>query len=103
MCFLHTCRTAQQFCCTASKPLLQPTCNASYKACYTIDETELANLLLRMCPDSWQNQYNFSQDTITTTVPQKPSANGNENGKSNGKESNGKRKGRSVVQEEMNG
>ncbi len=75
-----------------------------------------------MCPDSWQNQYNFSQDMIpqdsrrllivlenieklgvTTTVPQKPSANGNENVKSNGKESNGKRKGRSVLQEEMNG
>jgi hypothetical protein len=28
------------------------------------DEAELANLLLRMCPDSWQNQYNLNQDTI---------------------------------------
>jgi hypothetical protein len=65
-----------------------------------------------MCPDSWPNQYNFSQDTIpqdscrllivlenieklgvTTTVPQKPPANGNGNAKSNGKELNGKRKG----------
>jgi hypothetical protein len=76
------------------------------------NEAELANLLLRMCPDSWQNQYNFSQDTIpqdsrrllivlenieklgvTMTVLQKPPVNGNGNAKSNGKESNGKRKG----------
>jgi hypothetical protein len=28
------------------------------------NEAELATLLLRMCPDSWKNQYNFSQDTI---------------------------------------
>jgi hypothetical protein len=28
------------------------------------DEAELANLLLRMCPDSWQNQYNLNQDKI---------------------------------------
>jgi hypothetical protein len=73
------------------------------------DEAELANLRLRMCPDSWQNQYNLNQDTIpqdlhrllivlenieklgvTTTVPQKPPVNGNGNAKSNGKESNGK-------------
>jgi hypothetical protein len=65
-----------------------------------------------MCPDSWQNQYNLNQDTIpqdsrgllivlenieklgvTTTVPQKPPANGTGNAKSNGKESNRKRKG----------
>jgi hypothetical protein len=65
-----------------------------------------------MCPDSWQNQYNFSQDTIPqdsrrllivlenieklgviTTVPMKPPADGNGNAKSNGKEPNGKRKG----------
>jgi hypothetical protein len=64
-----------------------------------------------MCPDSWQNQYNFSQDTIpqdsrrllivpenieklgiTKTVPQKPPVNGNGNTKSNGKELNGKRR-----------
>ncbi len=76
------------------------------------DKAELANLLLRMRPDSWQNQYNLNQDTIpqdsrrllivlenieklgiTTTVPQKPPTNGNGNAKSHGKELNGKCKG----------
>jgi hypothetical protein len=28
------------------------------------NEAELANLLLQMCPGSWQNQYNLSQETI---------------------------------------
>jgi hypothetical protein len=86
-------------------PLQQPVCDPIF------DEAELANRLLRMCPDSWQNQYNLNQDTIpqdsrrllivlenieklgvTTTVPQKPPANGNGNAKSSCKESNGKRK-----------
>jgi hypothetical protein len=89
-----------------------PRATLATKPVIPFDEAELANLLLRMCPDSWQNQYNLNQDTIpqdlrrllivlenieklgiTTTVPQKPPANGNGNAKSNGKESNGKRKG----------
>jgi hypothetical protein len=89
-----------------------PRATPSTKPVVPFDEAELANLLLRMCPDSWQNQYNLNQDTIpqdsrrllivlenieklgvTTTVPMKPTANGNGNAKSNGKEPNGKRKG----------
>ncbi len=66
-----------------------------------------------MCPDSWQNQYNLSQETIlqdshrllivlekieklgvTPTATQKPATNGTGNAKSNGKlDTNGKCKG----------
>ena len=89
-----------------------PHATRSTKPVVPFDEAELANLLLRMCPDSWQNQYNLNQDTIpqdsrrllivlenieklgvTPTVLQKPPANGNGNTKSNGKESNRKCKG----------
>lgn len=28
------------------------------------DDAELANLLLRMCPDTWQNSYDLTQDTV---------------------------------------
>jgi hypothetical protein len=89
-----------------------PHATPSTKPVIPFDEAELANLLLRMCPDSWQNQYNLNQDTIpqdlrrllivlenieklgvTMTVPMKPTANGNGNEKANGKEQNRKRKG----------
>jgi hypothetical protein len=89
-----------------------PHATPATKPVIPFDKAELVNLLLRMCPDSWQNQYNLNQDTIpqdshrllivlenieklsvTTTVPQKPPTNGNGNVKSNGKESNGKHKG----------
>jgi hypothetical protein len=88
-----------------------PRATPAMKPVVPFNEAELANLLLCMCPDSWQNQYNLNQDTIpqdsrrllivlenieklgVTMVPQKPPANGNGNAKSNGKESNGKRKG----------
>jgi hypothetical protein len=88
-----------------------PRATQATKPVAPFNEAELANLLLRMCPDSWQNQYNLNQDTIpqdlrrllivlenieklgvTATVTQKPAANGNGNAKSNGKESNGKHK-----------
>ncbi len=32
------------------------------------DEAELANLLLRMCPESWQDQYNLTQDSLPQSV-----------------------------------
>jgi hypothetical protein len=89
-----------------------PRATQATKPVETFNKAELANLLLCMCPDSWQNQYNFSQDTIpqdsrrllivlenieklgvTVTVLQKPPANGNGNVKSNGKELNRKCKG----------
>jgi hypothetical protein len=68
------------------------------------NEAELANLLLCMCTDSWQNQYNLSQENVlqdchrlvivlenieklgvTVTATQKPAANGTRNAKSKGK------------------
>ena len=75
-----------------------PRATQATKPVAPFDEAELANLLLRMCPDSWQNQYNLNQDTIpqdsgmllivlenieklgiTATVTQKPAMNGNGN------------------------
>ncbi len=73
-------------------------------------EAELANSFLCMCPDSWQNQYTLSQETIPqdyhrllivleniekigviATATQKTNVNGNGNAKSNGKsDANGK-------------
>jgi hypothetical protein len=90
-----------------------PRATQATKSVVAFDEAELANLLLRMCPDSWQNQYDLSQDTIpqdsrrllivlenieklgvTPTATQKTATNGNGNAKSHGKsDSNGKRKG----------
>jgi hypothetical protein len=32
------------------------------------DEAELANLLLCMCPESWQNQYDLTQDSFPQSV-----------------------------------
>ncbi len=32
------------------------------------DEAELANLLLRMCPESWQDQYDLTQDSFPQSV-----------------------------------
>jgi hypothetical protein len=79
------------------------------------DEAELANILLRHCPTSWQDQYNLNQETIPqdswklllvlenieklnpgSMVPNKSPANNNNNGgaKANAKsEPTGKRKG----------
>ena len=89
-----------------------PRATQATKPVTPFDEAELANLLLRMCPESWQSQYDLSQDTIpqdsrrllivlenieklgVTTVTPKPAASNNGHAKSNGKsDSNGKRKG----------
>jgi hypothetical protein len=32
------------------------------------NEAELTSLLLRMCPESWQDQYNLNQETLPTSV-----------------------------------
>jgi hypothetical protein len=112
MCFLHTCRTAQQFVALLPSLYYSPHAMQATQPVTPFDEAELANLLLHMCPDSWQNQYNLSQDMspqdfhrliivlenikklgVTTTVLQKPAMNGNGNVKSNGKEPNRKCKG----------
>jgi hypothetical protein len=82
------------------------------KPAVPFDEAELANLLLRMCPDSWQNQYDLSQETIpqdsrkllivlenieklgvTAAATQKAATNGNGSAKGGKSDSNGKRKG----------
>ena len=84
---------------------------------YTVepfDDAKLSNLLLRMCPESWQNQYDLTQETVPqdlrklltvleniekcepiSNVPVKTSATANgSNGRPNGKfEKSGKRKG----------
>ena len=77
------------------------------------DDAELANLLLRMCPEAWQNQYDLTQETVPQDLRKlltvleniekceesaganlKPSATANGNGKPNGNnEKSGKRKG----------
>ena len=79
------------------------------------DDAELANLLLRMCPDAWQNQYDLTQETVPQGLRKlltvleniekceisaganlKPLTNGNGHGKPNGNsEKTGKRKGTS--------
>jgi O-glycosyl hydrolase len=82
---------------------------AATSAVAPFDEAEL---LLRMCPEAWQNQYNLTQETVlqdlrklltvleniekcemSSNVPMKPPASGTGTGKPNGNnEKNGKRK-----------
>ena len=80
------------------------------------DDAELANLLLHMCQDSWQNQYDLMQETVpqdlrkfltvleniekceaSSNIPKAPAAIANgSNGKSNGRfKKSGKHKGMS--------
>ena len=91
-----------------------PQASAATTSVMPFDDAELANLLLRMCPDAWQNQYDLTQDTVpqdlrklltvleniekckmSSTVPMKPpAASGTGTGKTNGSnEKQGKRKG----------
>ncbi len=80
---------------------------ATSKPAAPYDEAELAGMLLRMCPDTWQDHYNTTQSVVpqdsrklllvlenieklcATTYAPKPAANGNGNGNGNEK---GKRK-----------
>jgi hypothetical protein len=41
-----------------------PHTTAVTKPVQAFDEAELANLLLCMCPKSWQDQYNLTQDLL---------------------------------------
>ena len=41
-----------------------PQASAAMTSVTPFDDAELANLLLRMCPDAWQNQYDLMQDTV---------------------------------------
>jgi hypothetical protein len=41
---------------------------AATKPVQSFDEAELANLLLCMCPKSWQDQYNLTQDLLPQSV-----------------------------------
>ena len=92
-----------------------PRATPATKIVKPFDEAELANILLRHCPTSWQDQYNLNQETIPqdswklllvlenieklnggSMVPTKSPANNNNNGgaKTNAKsEPTGKRKG----------
>ena len=91
-----------------------PRATASTSSVAPFDDAELANLLLRMCPEAWQNQYDLTQETVpqdlrklltvleniekcemSSNVPAKTPVGGVVNGKSNGNEKNGKRKGMS--------
>ena len=38
------------------------------KPIQAFDEAELANLLLRMCPKSWQDQYNLMQESLPRNI-----------------------------------
>ena len=87
-----------------------PRANAATKAVAAYDEAELANLILRMCPESWQDQYDLTQDSVPQSVRKLlgilenvekvvASSNAKEKAakesadKSNGKREKGKRKG----------
>ena len=45
-----------------------PRATAATKPVQSFDEAELANLLLRMCPESWQDQYDLTQDSLPQSV-----------------------------------
>ena len=45
-----------------------PRATASTKPVMAYDEAELASLLLRMCPESWQDQYDLTQDSLPQSV-----------------------------------
>lgn len=45
-----------------------PRATAATKPVAAFDEAELANLLLRMCPESWQDQYDLTQDSLPQSV-----------------------------------
>ena len=42
-----------------------PRATANTREITAYDEAELACLALRMCPESWQDQYNLTQDSVT--------------------------------------
>jgi hypothetical protein len=41
---------------------------AATKPVQAFDEAELANLLFHMCPESWQDQYDLTQDLLPQSV-----------------------------------
>jgi hypothetical protein len=41
---------------------------AATKPIQSFDEAELANLLLCMCPKSWQDQYDLTQDLLPQSI-----------------------------------
>jgi hypothetical protein len=41
---------------------------ASTKPVQSYDEADLANLLLCMCPESWQDQYDLTQDSLPQSI-----------------------------------
>ncbi len=45
-----------------------PRATAATKPVQSFDKTELANLLLRMCPQSWQDQYDLTQDLLPQSI-----------------------------------
>ena len=45
-----------------------PRATPETKPVAAFDEAELVNLLLRMCPESWQDQYDLTQDSLPQSV-----------------------------------
>jgi hypothetical protein len=45
-----------------------PCATVSTKPVVAYEEAELASLLLRMCPESWQDQYDLTQDSLPQSV-----------------------------------
>ncbi len=45
-----------------------PRATAAIKPILAFNEAELVNLLLRMCPKSWQDQYIFMQDSLPQSI-----------------------------------
>jgi hypothetical protein len=50
--------------CTYNRPCM----TAATKPVQAFKEAELANLLLRMCPKSWQDQYDLNQESLPQSV-----------------------------------
>jgi hypothetical protein len=45
-----------------------PRATTATKPVQSFDEAELANLLLCMCPESWQDQYDLTQDSLPQSI-----------------------------------
>ncbi len=46
----------------------RPRVTTSTKPIVAYNEAELASFLLRMCPESWQDQYNLNQEVLPMSV-----------------------------------
>ncbi len=65
---LPTSRTAQQLSFVSTLYLQQLLGDCCNKSVLAYDKAELANLLLCMCPKSWQDRYNLMQELLPRNI-----------------------------------